>query len=69
MYEVIFTRRIDPVRPFDKRVDPDYLAADQEVEPTGDFDALLGDFWTENEGADEFVAALRAWRHDTGPEA
>jgi len=50
-------------------VDPDNLAADQEVEPTGDFDELLGDFWPENEGADEFVAVLRRWRRDEGPGA
>jgi hypothetical protein len=57
------------MHPFDNSVDPDNLAADQEVEPTGDFDALLGDFWPEDEGADEFVAALRRWRHDDGPKA
>jgi hypothetical protein len=39
------------------------------LRPTGDFDALLGDFWPEDEGADEFVAALRRWRHDDGPKA
>jgi phage protein U len=49
------------MRPFDKRVDTDNLAANQVVGPTGDFDALLGDFWPENEGADELVSALRRW--------
>jgi hypothetical protein len=62
-------RKIVPPRSFDKRVDPEDLAAVQEVEATGDFDALLGDFWSEDEGADEFVIALRGWRHDDGPEA
>jgi hypothetical protein len=61
-------RKIVPPRSFDKRKDPEDLAANQEVEPAEDFDALLGDFWPENEGADEFVAALRGWRHD-GSEA
>ena len=55
--------------PFDNILHPDNLAADQEIGPTGDFDALLGDFWPENEEADEFVAALRRWRHDVGPKA
>ena len=57
------------MRPFDNSVDPDNLAADQEIEPADDFDALLGDFWPEDEGADEFVIALRRWRHDDGREA
>ncbi len=56
--------QIVPPRPFDKRKYPADLAADQEVELTEDFDALLGDFWPENESADEFVTALRRWRHD-----
>ena len=50
-------------------MDPADLAADQEVEPADDFDGLLGDFWPENESTDEFIAALRRWRHDEGPEA
>jgi hypothetical protein len=57
------------MRPFDNSVDPDNLAAVQDVEPKGDFDVLLGDFWPEDEGADEFVIALRGWRHDDGPQA
>jgi hypothetical protein len=55
-------RKIVPPRSFDKRKDPEDLAADQEVEPADAFDALLGDFRPENEGAEEFVAALREWR-------
>ena len=54
---------------FDNILHPDNLAADQEVGPTGDFGALLGDFWPEDEGAYEFVVALRRWRHDDGPKA
>jgi predicted RNase H-like HicB family nuclease len=49
-------------RPLDARPDLAALANEQGVEPTGDFDALLGDFWPEDEGADEFVSALRTWR-------
>jgi hypothetical protein len=60
---------IVPPRPFDKRKNPEDLAVDQEVEPVEDFDALLGDFWPENESADEFVTALRRWRHNESPEA
>ncbi len=49
-------------RHFDSRRDLEAIANEQGVEPTGDFDALLGDFWPEDEGADEFVATLREWR-------
>jgi predicted RNase H-like HicB family nuclease len=51
-------------RPFDARQDLAALASEQGVEPTGDFDALLGDFWPEGEDADKFVSALRTWRRD-----
>jgi predicted RNase H-like HicB family nuclease len=50
--------------PFDARLDLNALAADQGVGIADDFDALLGDFWPEDEGADEFVTALREWRRD-----
>jgi len=42
----------------------DALAARQGVPPVADFEALLGDFWPEEEGADDFIAAVRAWRRD-----
>jgi hypothetical protein len=42
------------------------LAREQGVAPVDDFDALLGDFWPEDETADEFVAALRRWRREAG---
>jgi predicted RNase H-like HicB family nuclease len=51
-------------RPFDARLAPNGLAADQGVGIADDFDALLGDFWPEDESADEFVSALREWRRD-----
>jgi hypothetical protein len=50
--------------PFDTRPDLEALASEQGVEPVDDFDALLGDFWPEDEGADEFVTTLREWRRD-----
>jgi hypothetical protein len=37
----------------------DALAARQGVRPAADFEALLGDFWPEDESADEFIAAVR----------
>jgi hypothetical protein len=42
----------------------DALAARQGVHPTVDFEALLGDFWPEEESADDFIAAMREWRRD-----
>jgi hypothetical protein len=54
------------LRPFDSRLDPEALASEQGVEPADDFDVLLGDFWPEDEDADEFVTALRTWRRDDG---
>ena len=42
------------------------LASEQGVEPADDFDALLCDFWPEDEVADEFETALRTWRHKDG---
>lgn len=40
------------------------LAAEQGVGPAEDFDKLLGDFWPEDETADEFIAAVRRWRRE-----
>jgi predicted RNase H-like HicB family nuclease len=50
--------------PFDSRPPLEALASEQGVEPTGDFDALLGDFWPDDESTDEFVLTLREWRRD-----
>lgn len=55
--------RVAP-RPFDTDENLDALAADQGVKAANDFDALLGDFWPEDESADEFVAALSGWRRE-----
>jgi len=40
------------------------LAARQGVAVPGSFDALLGDFWPDDESSDDFVAAVREWRHE-----
>lgn len=42
------------------------LAARQGVSPVADVDDLLGDFWPEEESADEFIAAVRRWRREGG---
>ena len=47
---------------------PDWptLAAEQGVQPIENIDDLRGDFWPEDETADEFVAAVREWRREGG---
>ena len=52
-------------RPFDFRPNLQTLADEQGIEVTNDFDALLGDFWPEDEDPDEFVAALSEWRRES----
>jgi hypothetical protein len=52
--------------PFDSPLDLEALASEQGVEPVEEFDALLGDFWPEDESPDEFETALRTWRHEDG---
>lgn len=49
---------------FNARPDLQTLADEQGVKVADDFDTLLGDFWPEEESADEFVAALREWRRE-----
>ncbi len=34
--------------------------------PIHDIDELRGDFWPEDEGPDEFVESVRAWRREGG---
>lgn len=51
--------------PFDVPPDLQTLADEQGVEVADDFDALLGDFWPEDEDPDEFVVALRGWRRES----
>lgn len=38
--------------------------AGDEAGPITDIDELRGDFWPEDEGPDEFVNAVREWRHE-----
>ncbi len=52
---------------FEDFVSIESAAAEQGVEPVTDFELLLGRFWPEDETADDFVAALRSWRHDEYP--
>ena len=47
-------------------VDLETLAAQQGVKPMTNFEDLLGDFWPEDETADEFIAAVRQWRREGG---
>ncbi|MGI8550761.1 MAG: hypothetical protein ACR2PL_08245 [Dehalococcoidia bacterium] len=42
------------------------LAAQQGVQPVANFNNLLGNFWPEDETADEFIATVRRWRHEGG---
>ncbi len=50
---------------FDAPKSIERLAAEQGVVPAS-FDSLLGDFWPEDESADEFIAALHQWRREQG---
>lgn len=40
------------------------LVRQQGASPVTDFDSLLGDFWPEDESADDLIAAVRRWRHE-----
>jgi hypothetical protein len=40
------------------------LAEAQGVEPIGDIDELVADFWPEDESAEDFMAAVRRWRDE-----
>jgi hypothetical protein len=49
---------------FDDKTDLEALAAPQGVPTVSDFDSLLGDFWPEEESADQFIATIREWRRE-----
>ena len=49
---------------FDGKTDLEALAAQQRVSTVSDFDSLLGDFWPEEESADQFIATIREWRRE-----
>ena len=53
---------------FAEKETPDLLtlAREQGVLPISNFDDLLGDFWPEDESADEFVETVRMWRREGG---
>jgi hypothetical protein len=38
------------------------LALEQGIAPVTDFEALLGDFWPEDEAVEDFEKTLRQWR-------
>jgi hypothetical protein len=42
------------------------LAAQQGVQPVTNFEDLLGDFWPDDETADQFIDAVRQWRREGG---
>jgi hypothetical protein len=50
----------------DGKIDLEALAAQQRVSTVSDFDSLLGDFWPEEESADQFIATIREWRREGG---
>ncbi len=52
-----------PSRPQD-RLDLEALAAEQGVQPLGNPNDLVADFWPEDETADDFVQAVRQWRKE-----
>ena len=54
---------------FDRTPDAETLAIEQGVKPVTDLEALLGDFWPEEETADDFLAAVRRWRSEGEREA
>lgn len=45
----------------DGKIDIETLAKQQGVAPVTNFVELLGNFWPEEQSADEFIAATRAW--------
>lgn len=47
---------------FKEKSEIEQLAAEQGVSVVTDFNALLGNFWPEDESADDFITQVRAWR-------
>jgi hypothetical protein len=45
-------------------MDLDILAAQYGVSAASNFDNLLGDFWPEEESADQFITIIREWRRE-----
>ncbi|HZY59537.1 MAG TPA: hypothetical protein VFE56_07235 [Candidatus Binataceae bacterium] len=53
---------------FEEKSVLEQLAAEQGVTAVADFDSLLGDFWSEDESADDFIAQVRSWRRKDSPK-
>lgn len=49
---------------FDVTHDVESLAEEQGVAPARGIDELVGDFWPEDESADDFLAAVESWRRE-----
>jgi hypothetical protein len=49
---------------FESQTDLESLAVQQGVSAVSNFDSLLGDFWPEDESADQFIASVREWRRE-----
>jgi hypothetical protein len=49
---------------FDQTPARDQLAAEQKVEAVDHANNLLGDFWPDDESAEEILITLRTWRHE-----
>jgi uncharacterized protein (DUF433 family) len=47
---------------FERKSDLNQLAREQDVSAVVDFESLLGNFWPEDESADDFITQLRSWR-------
>ncbi|MBI4603404.1 MAG: hypothetical protein HY721_15740 [Planctomycetes bacterium] len=64
------SRALEPSTTFhDACTDIDAVIASQGVKPVIRFDDLLGDFWPQDESADDFTAAVREWRREGAGEA
>lgn len=48
--------------------DLDLLVTSHGIKPVTRFEKLLGDFWPEDESADDFIAAVREWRREGAGE-
>jgi hypothetical protein len=58
-------RGLEPTLTFHgSQTDLDSLIAAQGVKPVARFEDLLGDFWPEEESADQFLQAVHEWRRE-----
>jgi hypothetical protein len=54
---------------FQDKPDPAELARDQGFRTPNSLDALLGDFWPDDESVDAFMTARKAWQRELKPTA